>query len=145
MLTHLGNPTAHKWSEKGLFTWTKQDPGKGSVCRARKVPDQMYSVGAGQPTTPFVGIGTQAYISSDEIFISIMGNCTTGMSRIVCVYSSCIYAVSWLTTQSNSTWRSPLSFTSLKEEKTEFCMQMRRLEVFFLFWRAILIDKGLEQ
>lgn len=54
----------------------------------------MYSVGAGQPTTPFVGIGTQAYISSDEIFISIMGNCTTGMSRIVCVYSSCIYAVS---------------------------------------------------
>lgn len=58
----------------------------------------MYSLGNRAAffcnTDPFVRIGMQAYISSDETLISIMGNCTTGMSRIVCVYYSCIYAVS---------------------------------------------------
>lgn len=110
MRTDFRNSTAHKWCEKELLTWTKQDPGRGTVqCNRSAWPNVLSGIRAAPicTTTPFLGMGTQAFISSEEALISIMGNCTTGMSRIVCVYSSCIYAVSWLTTHSSLTPRSP--------------------------------------
>lgn len=120
---------------------------KREQSKAREVPDQKYSVGSGSPHLYHNSLCR----NGSPNFHLFRGNFNQHNGKLhhwneqnrLCIFQ--LYLCCELTHNTEQFDSKISSFANLKEEKTRFPKQMRRLEVFLLFCRAVVTDKDLGQ